>query len=94
MPLQHARRVSDSVGFTSEVNAKAEVVGKTLAFTTITFKNSKGELAARGSHTKYVSWAISGHLQSTDRSRYIAQAWGAHPEYTAPKDMIAEGEEN
>jgi acyl-coenzyme A thioesterase 13 len=28
------------------------LVGKTLAFTTITFKNAKGELAARGSHTK------------------------------------------
>jgi hypothetical protein len=27
-------------------------VGKTLAFTTITFQNDKGELAARGSHTK------------------------------------------
>jgi len=27
-------------------------VGKTLAFTTVTFRNSEGELAARGSHTK------------------------------------------
>ncbi|KAF7543430.1 hypothetical protein G7Z17_g10745 [Cylindrodendrum hubeiense] len=30
-------------------------VGKTLAYTTITFTNSKGQLAARGSHTKYVT---------------------------------------
>jgi len=27
-------------------------VGKTLAYTSIEFTNSKGELAARGSHTK------------------------------------------
>lgn len=27
-------------------------VGKTLAYTTVEFFNSKGQLAARGSHTK------------------------------------------
>jgi acyl-coenzyme A thioesterase 13 len=27
-------------------------VGKTLAYTTVSFRNGKGELAARGSHTK------------------------------------------
>ncbi|RYP89825.1 hypothetical protein DL770_004036 [Monosporascus sp. CRB-9-2] len=32
-------------------------VGMTLAYTSVVFKNSKGELAARGSHTKYVSKA-------------------------------------
>ncbi|KAK7975601.1 Extradiol ring-cleavage dioxygenase- class III enzyme- subunit B [Apiospora arundinis] len=32
-------------------------VGKTLAYTSIIFKNAKGELAARGSHTKYVTQA-------------------------------------
>jgi len=31
--------------------------GKSLAYTSIQFTNSKGELAARGSHTKYVSSA-------------------------------------
>ncbi|KAB8302192.1 hypothetical protein EYC80_005637 [Monilinia laxa] len=40
---------------------KAEVTcdkfGKTLAYTSIQFTNSKGELAARGSHTKYVALA-------------------------------------
>ncbi len=30
-------------------------VGKTLAYTSIQFTNSKGEIAARGSHTKYVA---------------------------------------
>lgn len=29
-----------------------DVVGKTLAFTTVTFTNAKGQLAARGSHSK------------------------------------------
>lgn len=65
------------VGDTIHATATCDKIGKTLAYTTITFKNGKGELAARGSHTKYV-----------------AQAWGAHPEYTAPKDMVVEGEEN
>lgn len=32
-------------------------VGKTLAFTSINFSNSKGEIFARGSHTKYVALA-------------------------------------
>ncbi|KAI9151594.1 thioesterase superfamily protein [Paramyrothecium foliicola] len=35
--------------------AVLDKIGKTLAFTTITFTNSKGQLAARGSHTKYVT---------------------------------------
>lgn len=33
------------------------LVGKTLAFTSITFSNSKGDIFARGSHTKYVALA-------------------------------------
>jgi len=32
-------------------------VGKTLAFTSINFTNSQGEVFARGSHTKYVALA-------------------------------------
>ncbi|KFH46357.1 putative esterase-like protein [Hapsidospora chrysogenum ATCC 11550] len=32
--------------------ATCDKIGKTLAFTTVTFTNSKGQLAARGSHTK------------------------------------------
>ena len=31
-----------------------DAVGKTLAYTSVIFKNAKGEIAARGSHTKYV----------------------------------------
>lgn len=29
------------------------IVGKTLAFTSINFRNGKGDIVARGSHTKY-----------------------------------------
>lgn len=34
------------------LSANNLAVGKTLAYTTVTFTNSKGQLAARGSHTK------------------------------------------
>lgn len=34
--------------------SNTRVVGKTLAYTSIQFTNSKGEVAARGSHTKLV----------------------------------------
>ncbi|KAI1341316.1 Thioesterase/thiol ester dehydrase-isomerase [Xylariaceae sp. FL0016] len=39
--------------------ATCDKIGKTLAYTSIVFQNSKGELAARGSHTKYVAQAMS-----------------------------------
>ncbi|CAM1502418.1 Fc.00g044020.m01.CDS01 [Cosmosporella sp. VM-42] len=35
--------------------AICEKIGKTLAYTTVSFTNSKGQVAARGSHTKYVT---------------------------------------
>ncbi|KAM0322487.1 hypothetical protein ACHAPQ_009002 [Fusarium lateritium] len=35
--------------------ATLDKIGKTLAFTQVTFTNNKGQLAARGSHTKYVT---------------------------------------
>ncbi|KAI6784573.1 uncharacterized protein J7T54_006618 [Emericellopsis cladophorae] len=38
--------------------AICDKIGKTLAYTTIIFKNSKGQLAARGSHTKYVAGTL------------------------------------
>ncbi|ELQ38292.1 hypothetical protein OOU_Y34scaffold00546g11 [Pyricularia oryzae Y34] len=37
--------------------ATCDKIGKTLAYTTVTFNNAKGELAARGSHTKFVAKA-------------------------------------
>ncbi|KAI8674707.1 hypothetical protein NW754_004323 [Fusarium falciforme] len=43
------------VGDTLKGTAICEKIGKTLAFTQVTFTNSKGQLAARGSHTKYVA---------------------------------------
>ncbi|KAK5654693.1 hypothetical protein OQA88_7017 [Cercophora sp. LCS_1] len=48
------------VGDKIQASAVCEKIGKTLAFTTVTFRNAKGELAARGSHTKYVTQAWQG----------------------------------
>ncbi|KAI2607739.1 Thioesterase/thiol ester dehydrase-isomerase [Hypoxylon fragiforme] len=45
------------IGDKISVTAVCDKIGKTLAYTSITFRNSKGELAARGSHTKYVAQA-------------------------------------
>ncbi|KAL8297369.1 hypothetical protein RB597_006460 [Gaeumannomyces tritici] len=35
--------------------ATCDKIGRTLAYTTVVFQNAKGELAARGSHTKFVA---------------------------------------
>ncbi|KAK3936559.1 Thioesterase/thiol ester dehydrase-isomerase [Diplogelasinospora grovesii] len=45
------------IGDKIQATASCEKIGKTLAYTMVTFKNAKGELAARGSHTKYVAQA-------------------------------------
>ncbi|PIG79745.1 esterase [Aspergillus arachidicola] len=37
--------------------ASCDKFGKTLAYTSIKFVNSKGEIVARGSHTKYIALA-------------------------------------
>ncbi|PLN80291.1 esterase [Aspergillus taichungensis] len=37
--------------------ASCDKFGKTLAFTSINFRNGKGEIVARGSHTKYIALA-------------------------------------
>lgn len=46
-----------SAGGKIRATALCEKIGKTLAFTNVTFHNSKDELVARGSHTKYVTQA-------------------------------------
>jgi acyl-coenzyme A thioesterase 13 len=51
------------------------VVGKTLAFTTIKFMNSKGDVFARGSHTKYVSTFTNIGIIELTTARYVALAW-------------------
>jgi len=45
------------VGDTLKAVVTCDKFGKTLAYTSIQFTNSKGEIAARGSHTKYVALA-------------------------------------
>lgn len=34
---------------------RIQIVGKTMAFTSISFKNAQDQVVARGSHTKYVT---------------------------------------
>ncbi|KAI5919604.1 Thioesterase/thiol ester dehydrase-isomerase [Camillea tinctor] len=46
------------IGNKISATAICDKIGKTLAYTSVTFKNSQGELAARGSHTKYVTHAV------------------------------------
>ncbi|KAK1832010.1 HotDog domain-containing protein [Podospora conica] len=53
------------VGETIKGSAVCEKIGKTLAFTSVTFTDAKGELAARGSHTKYVTNAWKGNVDYT-----------------------------
>ncbi|KAM3421406.1 hypothetical protein BST61_g1801 [Cercospora zeina] len=45
------------VGDLIRAEVKCDKFGKTLAYTSIVFRNEKDELVARGSHTKYVSLA-------------------------------------
>ncbi|KAI1189737.1 Thioesterase/thiol ester dehydrase-isomerase [Nemania serpens] len=49
---------SGKVGDKITATAVCDRIGKTLAYTSVTFRNSKGELSARGSHTKYVRHAV------------------------------------
>ncbi|OAA58647.1 PaaI-like thioesterase [Niveomyces insectorum RCEF 264] len=46
-----------AVGQTVKASAVCDRIGKTLAYTTVTFRNESGELAARGSHTKFIAKA-------------------------------------
>ncbi|CZS89623.1 hypothetical protein WAI453_002759 [Rhynchosporium graminicola] len=45
------------VGDILKAVVKCDKFGKTLAYTSIEFTNAKGQIAARGSHTKYVALA-------------------------------------
>ncbi|SPO07352.1 related to PaaI_thioesterase family protein [Cephalotrichum gorgonifer] len=51
--------------------ATCEKIGKTLAYTLVQFWNEKGQLSARGSHTKYVAGTIGP----------------TKPEFVAPKEF-------
>ncbi|CAK7267898.1 hypothetical protein SEPCBS57363_002823 [Sporothrix epigloea] len=44
-----------AIGDTIKATAVCDRIGKTLAYTSITFTNKKGEIAARGSHTKFIA---------------------------------------
>ena len=48
------------IGDTLRAEATCDKFGKSLAYTSIRFLNSKGDLVARGSHTKYVVLCVCG----------------------------------
>jgi hypothetical protein len=50
----------------SDPETNARTVGKTLAYTSVNFTNTAGELAARGSHTKYVAFAWKDERNKVD----------------------------
>lgn len=66
--------------------ATLDKIGKTLAFTQVTFTNSKGQLAARGSHTKWVQ-LLSERALYTNRSRYVTGTMGEAGPYVAPAEF-------
>lgn len=62
-------------------------VGKTLAYTSITFTNNKGQLAARGSHTKYDRpFSTPQAVLTLDYFRYVAGAIGEDGPFVAPAE--------
>lgn len=66
-----------------------DAVGKTLAYTTIEFRNSKGQIAARGSHTKYA--IIEFHPGAvTNLDRFIAGVVGKDGLFVPPEGTTIE----
>jgi acyl-coenzyme A thioesterase 13 len=49
------------------------VVGKTMAFTSIQFKNEKDQVFARGSHTKYIAQAWKDEKNITEELKPKAE---------------------
>ncbi|KAK3347144.1 HotDog domain-containing protein [Lasiosphaeria hispida] len=65
--------------------AECDKMGKTLAFTTVSFYNGKGELTARGSHTKYIVQAVKDSVPYTPPE-------GIQPYDTSVLNLLAEKE--
>ena len=49
-----------------KIGLLTSLVGKTLAFTSVKFINKDNEIVARGSHTKYVSFAWKDEKNITE----------------------------
>ncbi|KAM7191267.1 HotDog domain containing protein [Rhypophila sp. PSN 637] len=87
-----------------KVEAKCEKLGKTLAFTSVTFTNDKGVLFARGSHTKFITFAqrdqhklggsynIPPHVEHLQRQKAVSNE--AVPAGNTPKVEDVATEEN
>ncbi|GAB7345703.1 hypothetical protein MBLNU457_3979t1 [Dothideomycetes sp. NU457] len=57
------------IGDTIRAEVQCDKFGKTLAYTSIRFTNDANELVARGSHTKYVSFAWKDPNNITDEMK-------------------------
>ncbi|KAL7910880.1 HotDog domain-containing protein [Trichoderma velutinum] len=64
--------------------AICEKIGKTLAYTTVQFYNSKGQLAARGSHTKHVHQPLISSTITDCKSRFVSGTLGPDGAFVAP----------
>ncbi|KAF3068143.1 hypothetical protein CFAM422_008153 [Trichoderma lentiforme] len=64
--------------------AICEKIGKTLAYTTVQFYNSKGQLAARGSHTKHVTQPPFSSAVTDYDSRFVSGTLGPDGAFVAP----------
>ncbi|QYS96041.1 4HBT domain-containing protein [Trichoderma simmonsii] len=64
--------------------AICEKIGKTLAYTTVQFYNSKGQLAARGSHTKHVTQPPFSSAITDYESRFVSGTLGPDGAFVAP----------
>lgn len=68
-PLQakpYATNVSARYCPAAAQSSRSDVVGKTLAYTSVKFVNKDGEIVARGSHTKFVAIAHKDPKNITD----------------------------
>ncbi|UKZ76373.1 hypothetical protein TrVFT333_004075 [Trichoderma virens FT-333] len=70
--------------------AICEKIGKTLAYTTVQFYNSKGQLAARGSHTKQVYQSLFSSTVANFDSRFVAGTLGPDGAFVAPAQWADE----
>ncbi|KAI0441602.1 Thioesterase/thiol ester dehydrase-isomerase [Xylaria telfairii] len=69
------------VGDKITATAVCDRIGRTMAYTTVTFQNHKGELAARGSHTKYVTPAVEAQHElfvPPNSAKAIEEEWKRH----------------
>jgi len=71
------------VGDVINGEVQCDKFGKTLAYTSIVFKNEKGDIFARGSHTKYVMQAWENEKNIVEEVKEEAKALEGNSEAQA-----------